>query len=41
MIFFWVPYYNRDPKRDHNFDNHPFGFRVCNPKRNPLKIRLL
>ena len=18
-----VPYYNRDPKRDHNFDNHP------------------
>ena len=17
------PYYNRDPKRDHNFDNHP------------------
>ena len=21
-----VPYYNRDPKRDDNFDNHP---RVC------------
>ena len=20
-----VPYYNRDPKRDHNFDNHPYG----------------
>ena len=20
-----MPYYNRDPKRDHNFDNHPFG----------------
>ena len=19
---YWVPYYNRDPKRDHNFDNH-------------------
>ena len=18
-----MPYYNRDPKRDHNFDNHP------------------
>ena len=18
-----VPYFNRDPKRDHNFDNHP------------------
>ena len=22
-----MPYYNRDPKRDHNFDNHP-GIRV-------------
>ena len=21
----YVPYYNRDPKRDHNFDNHPCG----------------
>ena len=22
-----MPYYNRDPKRDHNFDNHPYvGF---------------
>ena len=20
-----MPYYNRDPKRDHNFDNHPNG----------------
>ena len=19
----WQEYYNRDPKRDHNFDNHP------------------
>ena len=19
-----MSYYNRDPKRDHNFDNHPF-----------------
>ena len=19
-----VPYYNRDPKRDHHFDNHPY-----------------
>ena len=19
-----MPYYNRDPKRDHNFDNHPY-----------------
>ena len=26
-----VPYYNRDPKRDHNCDNHPgvvFGLKV-------------
>ena len=21
-----MPYYNRDPKRDHNFDNHPWEF---------------
>ena len=20
-----MPYYNRDPKKDHNFDNHPCG----------------
>ena len=20
-----MPYYNRDTKRDHNFDNHPFA----------------
>ena len=20
-----MPYYNRDPKTDHNFDNHPYG----------------
>ena len=19
-----MPYYNRDPNRDHNFDNHPY-----------------
>ena len=23
-----VPYYNRDPKRDHNFDNHPIYIHV-------------
>ena len=23
MIPFWVPHYNRDPRRGHNFDNHP------------------
>ena len=21
-----MPYYNRDPKRDHSFDNHPYTF---------------
>ena len=21
---YWVPYYIRDPKKDHNFDNHPY-----------------
>ena len=31
MVPFWVPkyevpYYNRDPKRDHNFDNHPYVY---------------
>ena len=20
-----MPYYNKDPKRDHNFDHHPYG----------------
>ena len=25
---YWVPYYNKDPKRDHNFDNHPGCGRV-------------
>ena len=25
---YWVPYYNRDPKRDHNFDNHPYVY-IC------------
>ena len=22
---YWVPYKYKDPKRDHNFDNHPYG----------------
>ena len=31
MVFFGypqyeVPYYNRDPERDHNFGNHPYAF---------------
>ena len=21
-----MPYYNRDPEMDHNFDNHPYEF---------------
>ena len=25
-IKYEVPYYHRDPKKDHNFDNHPY---VC------------
>ena len=24
-----VPYYDRDPKRDHNFENHPHGGLKC------------
>ena len=23
-----MPCYNRDPKRDHNFDNHPYVYRT-------------
>ena len=26
---YWVAYYIRDPKRDHNFDNHPYTFKGC------------
>ena len=29
-----VPYYNRDPKRDHNFDNHPYC-EFCKPQPQP------
>ena len=30
MVPFWVPvpYYNGDPKRDYNFDNHPNMFEM-------------
>ena len=24
-----VPYYHKDPKRDHNFDNHPYMMQGC------------
>ena len=28
-----MPYYNRDPKRDHNFDNHPYIYIYMYIKR--------
>ena len=28
-----MPYYNRDPKRDHDFDNHPYCSGVGVPSR--------
>ena len=28
---YWVPYYNKDPKRDHIFDNHPYYKPILNP----------
>ena len=31
-----VPYYNRDPKRDPNFDNHPNKILV-EPQESPSK----
>ena len=33
---YYVPYYNRDPKRDHNLDNRPDTFGVQNgrPSKN-------
>ena len=27
----YVPYYDRDPKRDHNFDNHPYTSQFLGP----------
>ena len=36
-----MPYYTRDPKRDHNFDNHPYeaelGLRTSQPTGEPQK----
>ena len=34
-----MPDYDKDPKRDHNFDNHPY-IKAFGPKR-PYYIRLL
>ena len=25
---YWVPYYNKDPKKNPNIDNHPQGFQA-------------
>ena len=37
-----MPYYNRDPKRDHNFDNHPYIYiyrvHISGPKRVPTQL---
>ena len=38
MVLFWVPSIlgavnNRDPKRDHNFDNHPYLLGFSFPQR--------
>ena len=30
-----MPYYNRDPKKDHNFDSHPYGSTTGFPLRAP------
>ena len=30
-----MPYSNRGPKRDHDFDNHPYSGSICNPLYNP------
>ena len=30
-----MPYYNRDPKRDPNFDNHPHGPALKSRKPQP------
>ena len=27
-----MPFYNKDPKRDPNIDNHPSGEIACNPR---------
>ena len=26
-----MPYYNKDPKRDHNFDNHTYAILLLGP----------
>ena len=33
-----MPYYNRDPKRHHNFDNHPHSTRSSRSGKEPLDI---
>ena len=31
-----MPYYSRDPKRDHNFDNHPYARMLSNARISKL-----
>ena len=33
-----MPYYYRDPKRDHNFDNHPYALELGFRR---LRVRIL
>ena len=34
----YVPYYNRDPKRDHNFDNNPYALiKVQVPQKEGMR----
>ena len=35
-----VPYYNKDPKRDPNLDNHPFGQSLvgCRGRRGGVQV---
>ena len=41
-----MPYYSKDPKRDHNFDNHPYskphkvGNRIKAKSGNPYTLLL-
>ena len=32
-----MPYYNREPKGDHNFDNHPNGHLIADASTRLLK----
>ena len=38
---YYVPYYNKEPKRDHNFDNHPSQGSECGFVGTAIAQRLL